>query len=142
MNEQPRYYVMNTAEMGRAVFAARDLKIGEVVMYCEVLVLNSADTFLVNLTGLKDYTFVYNRGQYEHEKQDCLVLGDGEIFNHDSEEPSVSYELININGRPMMCFRMIENVKAHHQLFIDYNADLPDSEKHSDVLASYTNNLL
>lgn len=136
-----KYYVLNTAQYGRAVFAQTDLNANEVVMYCEILVLNSADTFLVNLTDLKHYTFVYRRGEYSHMNQDCLVLGDGEIFNHD-DNANVSYELINLNGRDMMRFVTTKPVKRDEQLFIDYNADVPDSEKKENVLDSYNVNMI
>ncbi len=133
MTEQARYYVMNTEQYGRAVFAQRDMLIGEVVMYCEVLPLSEKDTPVVNSTDLQWYTFTYN------DKQDCLVLGDGEIFNHD-DSPSVSYELISLNNRPMMIFRMIADVKKDNQLFIDYNADV--TNKKESVLDSYKTNLI
>lgn len=128
-----KYYVMNTEQFGRAIFAHTDLKAGEVVMYCEVLVLSAKDTPVVNTTDLQWYTFTYN------DTQDCLVLGDGEIFNH-NDRPDVSYELINLNNRPMMVFRMIHDVSKDSQLFIDYNADVIN--KKEDVLGSYKTNMM
>lgn len=127
-----RYYVMNTEQFGRAVFANKALKIGEVVCYCEVLVLSEKDTPVVNSTDLQWYTFTYN------DTQDCLVLGDGEIFNHD-DNASVAYELTNINGRPLMCFTMIKDVEKDKQLFINYNSDVKESV---DVLSKYTTNMV
>ena len=133
MSNEAKYYVMNTQEFGRAVFANTDLKAGDVVSYCEVLVLSENDSKTVNTTDLKWYTFTYN------DKQDCLVLGDGEIFNHD-DNASVKYELINLNGRPLMAFTMLRDVSKHEQLFIDYNADV--KEKKDDVLSNYNVNLI
>ncbi len=143
MNEQARYYVMNTEQYGRAVFAQRALLIGEVVMYCEVLPLSEKDTPVVNSTDLQWYTFTFN------DKQDCLVLGDGEIFNHgptnnsnvvEAYDANTSYDLIHLNSRPMMVFRMTANVKKDQQLFIDYNADV--TNKKESVLDSYKTNLI
>lgn len=128
-----KYYVMNTVEFGRAIFAETDLKKGDVICYCEVLVLNEKDTKIVNTTDLQWYTFTFN------DTQDCLVLGDGEIFNH-SDDANTEYELINLNNRPMMVYRVIKDIKRNEQLFIDYNADVIN--KKEDVLASYKTNMM
>lgn len=137
-----KYYVMMTEKYGRAVFANKALKVDEIVCYCEVLVLSEKDTPVVNSTDLQWYTFTYN------DKQDCLVLGDGEIFNHgptnnsivvEKSDASVKYELINLNGRPVMLFTMIRDVEKDEQLFIDYNSDVKESV---DVLNKYTTNMV
>ncbi len=139
-----RYYVLMTEQYGRAVFAEKDLKKGDSVMYCEVLVLSAQDTKVVNTTDLKDYTFVFDA----ENKQDCLVLGDGELFNHgptnnsdvkESSDANTRFYLNTINSRPMMIFRTTKDVKKDDQLFIDYNADLKESV---DVMKEYKTNLL
>lgn len=116
------YYVKLTPDMGRGVFANRDIKAGELICYCELLVLSEQDTrVLEKLTDLKYYTFKYN------EKQDCLVLGDGEIFNHADEE-NVSYNLKTIvdsfGSRTLMEFRATKDCNKDTQLFINYNRDI------------------
>lgn len=116
------YYVKLTPDMGRGVFANRDIKAGELICYCELLVLSEQDTrVLEKLTDLKYYTFKYN------EKQDCLVLGDGEIFNHADEE-NVSYNLKTIvdsfGSRTLMEFRATKDCSKDTQLFINYNRDI------------------
>lgn len=117
-----RYYILMTEQFGRAVYAEKDLKKGDSVMYCETLPLSVADTITINNTDLKDYTFTFDA---ENER-DCLVLGDGEMFNHD-DKANVRYYLQSINGRFMMVFRTTRDVKKDAQLFIDYNADVKDS---------------
>lgn len=129
-----KYYLLNTVQFGRALFAIRDIEEGEIICTCEVLVLNQIDTKKVNDTELKWYTFTYDL----EKGIDCLVLGDGEIFNHD-DNANVSYELINLNGRSQMQFRAIKPIKKDSQLFIDYNADVKDKK---DVLSSYTTNMM
>lgn len=116
------YYVKLTPDMGRGVFANRDIKAGELICYCELLVLSEQDTrVLEKLTDLKYYTFKYN------EKQDCLVLGDGEIFNHADEE-NVSYNLKTIvdsfGSRTLMEFRATKDCSKDTQLFINYSRDM------------------
>jgi hypothetical protein len=133
MTNSARYYVLMTEQFGRAVFAEKKLEANEVVMYCEVLVLSEKDTPVVNSTDLKWYTFTFN------DKQDCLVLGDGEIFNHD-DNANVKYELITLNNRPMMVFTTTRSVDKDKQLFIDYNADV--TKQVDEVLKLYNVNLI
>ena len=107
-----------TPEYGRGLYATRDLEPGETIAVCELLVLSPEHTLKVNETDLQYYTFVYN------EKQDCLVLGDGEIFNH-SDTANVSYKLQDLgDGRQGMIFVTNNYVKSGEQLFIDYSADI------------------
>ncbi len=110
------FKVIVTPEFGRGLYATRAIDKGETVTLCEILVLSPEDTPKVNDTDLKYYTFVYN------EKQDCLVLGHGEIFNH-SDTPNVSFQLIDVNGRKMMQFKALEFISLDTQLFINYNQD-------------------
>lgn len=128
------YSVQVIEGMGRGIIAERDIKKGEVITNCELLVLSPADTLAVNATDLKWYTFVFDK----NTKQDCLVMGDGEIFNHD-DNANVLYGLIDWNGRKLMRFQAARDIKKGEQLFIDYRAD---EESLSDVLGSYTVNLV
>lgn len=115
------YTIIQTKEFGRGLYAAKHIKKGELIMQAELLVLSIADTATMNNTELKHYTFCFNR------MQDCLVLGDGEIFNH-SDTPNVSYELAEFEGRKVMRFFALKEIDVwtgsdRTQLFIDYNAD-------------------
>jgi SET domain-containing protein len=93
-----------------------DLKESQIKVQAELLVLNKEGTAKVNETDLKYYTFKYN------DEQDCLVLGDGEMFNH-SDTPNIGYKLIDYDGRKVMMFYTLTPIKQYAQLFIDYNAD-------------------
>jgi uncharacterized protein len=128
------YSVQMIEGMGRGVIAERDIKLGEIITNCELLVLNKPDTSSVNQTELQWYTFVFDKTN----KQDCLVLGDGEIFNHD-DNANVLYGLIDWDGRKLMRFQAARDIKKGEQLFIDYRAD---EESLTDVLGSYTTNLI
>ena len=103
---------------GREVTSTKNIKKGTIVEMCELLVLSQQDTKLVNMTDLRYYTFVYDK----ETGQDCLVLGSGEIFNH-NEKPNVSYAIKEHNGRAMMIFTATKPIKKGKQLFIDYAAD-------------------
>jgi hypothetical protein len=111
------YSVQMVEGMGRGIIAERDIKLGEVITNCELLVLGVTDTSSVNQTELQWYTFTYSVGR------DCLVLGDGEIFNH-SDEANTLYGLIDFDGRKLMRFQAARDIKKGEQLFIDYSADV------------------
>jgi SET domain-containing protein len=124
--QNPNVYVKLYEGMGRGLAAFTMIEKGKFVMECELLVLSQFDTPIANMTELKHYTFKYN------ESQDCLVLGNGEIFNH-SDEPNVKYELVDYTQdgetRKVMMFTAIRHIDAGEQLFIDYNADIPVDTK-------------
>jgi SET domain-containing protein len=104
------------ADMGRGLESSQLILKDSIVECSELLVLSEVDTKIVNTTDLKYYTFKYN------DKQDCLVMGLGEIFNH-SDTPNVSYSIELVNGREMMVFKALNPIKQGEQLFIDYNHD-------------------
>lgn len=112
-----QYYLKLHETMGRGLFALQDVPAQRILFTAELLVLSELDTTIVNSTDLKYYTFKYT------DTQDCLVLGDGEIFNH-SDTANVGYKLIDFEGRKLMAFYTLRDVAAHEQLFIDYNADV------------------
>lgn len=111
------YKIIFTENFGRGLYATRDIKQGETITQCELLVLSPEDTKKVNDTDLKYYTFFYNSAQ------DCLVLGEGEIFNHDDQN-NVDYKLIDFDGRKLMRFTAKIDISQGEQLFIDYNQDI------------------
>lgn len=114
------YHVRMTRDMGRGVFASRDIKAGEVIARCEILVLSTADSATINETDMRWYLFRFNN------VQDCIVLGDGEIFNHADKE-NVSYQLVTqtdaVSNRQVMEFRAIQPILEDEQLFINYTRD-------------------
>lgn len=132
--EKATYSVQMIKGMGRSIVAERDIKRGEVITNCELLVLSPEDTIKVNETDLQWYVFTYDK----NKKQDCLVMGDGEIFNH-SDDANTLYGLIDWNGRKLMRFQASIDIKKGEQLFIDYNADV-DTAK--NVLEVYTVNMI
>jgi SET domain-containing protein len=111
------YNLQETKEFGRGLYASQNLTPGVILFTAELLVLSPSDTIKVNDTDLKYYTFKYN------DEQDCLVLGDGEIFNHD-DSPNVGYKLGKYADREVMFFFVLKPVEKGSQLFIDYSSDI------------------
>lgn len=123
-----KYHIKMTQDMGRGLYPIRNLYKGEIVSICEILVLSQNDTLNVNKTDLQYYTFKYN------QMQDCLVLGDGEIFNH-ANDSNVSYELVshseNGQDRMRMIFVAKRDIGVGEQLMINYQDDTQvDSNKY------------
>lgn len=110
------YDIKVIPEFGRGIHASRSAPKGTVLFLAEILQLSEQDTITVNSTDLKHYTFKLT------DTTDCLVLGDGELFNH-SDTPNISYNLISYKGRTVMEFRTTKKVSTGEQYFIDYSAD-------------------
>lgn len=113
------HYIKVTKEYGRGLYALHSIPANKILFTAELLVLSELDTIKINETDLKYYTFKYD------DKRDCLVLGDGEIFNH-SDDANVEYKLIDYGsqGRKVMVFYTLKDVEMNEQLFINYNADV------------------
>lgn len=118
-------YIKKTKKYGRGVYTKKEIKKGTIIEVCEILVLSQKDTKLVNKTDLKYYVFKYNKNQ------DCIVLGNGEIFNH-ADNPNVSFKLKNNK----MIFKALKNIKKNEQLFTNYNEDVEVN------INKYTKNLI
>ncbi len=72
---------------------------------------------MINQTELQFYTFKYS------DKQDCIVLGDGELFNH-SDEANIGYKLMDYDGRQVMVFYTLAPISRDAQLFTNYAQDV------------------
>lgn len=119
------YHIKVEEKTGRGLYANYDLRRNMILAFEELLVLNIEDSARVNGTDLQYYTFVFN------ETTDCLVLGDGELYNH-SDDPNVGYHLIDSEGRKKMAFYVLRDVKRGEQLFINYNSDMKvDTDKYN-----------
>lgn len=106
----------NFPVFGRGVVAIDNINEGTCLEVCPVLPLTTEDTVKVNETSLKQYTFVFDK----EKKQDCLVMGLGELYNH-SDTPNVGYRLNPICKT--MEFYTLRPVVKGEQLFINYRAD-------------------
>lgn len=115
-------YINETLDMGRGVFAAQSFMPGQILFSAELIILSEIDTLMAQATDLRKYLFTYN------EQQDCLVLGNGSLFNHD-EAPNVGYRLGTEGSRTVMYFYALEPILANKQLFINYADDLRYGEK-------------
>lgn len=106
-----------TKKYGRGLYATKNIKKGTIITICEILPLDIFSTKTLQKTDLKSYVFKFDK------YRDCIVLGDGEIFNH-NDNANVSYKLIQKGPRKVMRFKAITNIKKGQQLFTNYNEDV------------------
>lgn len=116
------YSVKVTEEYGRGLYCNFPIRKHQVITTCELLILSPNDTETINRTALQHYTFAYDNTNTSRPRE-CLVLGDGELFNH-SDNANVGYVLQDINGRKVMVFYALRDIEIDEQLFINYNSDV------------------
>jgi hypothetical protein len=126
-----QHYIKQCETFGRGLYATHDLQPGQIIFSAELLVLSAEGTLKLQATELRDYVFTYNA------TQDCLVLGDGELFNH-SDSNNVGFKLGKHGERTVMYFYALQPIEANQQLFINYADDL----RHGETLAQYEKNLI
>ena len=110
----PMIQVKPVPEMGRGLFATRNIKKGTVIEKSPTIRLTPGDNSYIENTVLQFYTY----DSPNELSGDCfLALGFGALFNH-SDEPNVAYRV-----RPDeqdVLFKAGRNIKKGEQLFIDY----------------------
>lgn len=113
-------YVQET-ELGiEGVFSFSEIKKGDIIEYCPLIVYTENDVEFLKFTN------VYN---YYSFKQDALLpgflaLGYGSIYNHNS--PSNAEYNINIKERTLI-ISAITSIKANVEITINYNGKFNDT---------------
>jgi len=108
-----------TKQFGRGVFASQTYLPGDTIEVAEIIPFTPHDTETILNTKLRLYTYKYNN------IMDCIVLGNGCLYNH-NEKPNVSYVIEqNSTGRPVMVFKALNHIRTYDQLFVSYTQDSP-----------------
>jgi SET domain-containing protein len=107
--------VKNIGKKGRGVFAVRNIKKGEIVEVCPVIVVPKSQEKLLRKTLLDDYCFPWAT-QY----QPAIVLGYGSLYNH-SYTPNVEYD--EKVKQKVMVFTALRNIKKGEEITSNYNGD-------------------
>ena len=110
----PGLYVAASGQRGRGVFTATELRPGDLIEICPVIIIPGKDKALIDQSILHDYYFIWD----ENERSIDLALGYGMLYNHRSEanaeaERDLSAEVIRI-----YC---LKSVAAGEEIFINYN---------------------
>ena len=95
----------------RAVLAEEDIKKGETIEVCPVVLIPMSEINNVEKTVMTKYEFQWD------EDNEALVLGYGSLYNH-SFEANIEYEL-DLENKTMI-FKAKRDITTGEELFIDY----------------------
>lgn len=112
-------YVKSSDKYGRGVYAARDIKKGELIEQAPVIVSSHSERKYLDKTIVADYFFNWGK----HYKQSAIALGYGSIYNH-SYTPAAIFE--NNLANESIDFYAIRDIMAGEEITINYNGDPDD----------------
>lgn len=99
---------------GRGVFARCNIKKGEIIEICPVILVPRHDMSNLNESVLVTYFFYFGKSN----ERLVIALGFGSIYNH-SYEPNATYK-IKPRGKTME-FSALKNVKKDTEITVNYN---------------------
>ena len=106
---------------GRGVFARGDIKKGEVIERCPVILVSRADTSNLKESILVTYFFYFGKSK---EKL-AIALGFGSIYDH-SYEPNATYK---VKPREKVIeFTAIKDIKKDEEITVNYNFGNPKNK--------------
>lgn len=116
MQRIPSLYVTDSPIHGRGVFTSSDLVEGSLLEICPVIVIPEADLETLHKTVLHDYYYYWGTD----EKEGCIVLGFGSIYNHSSTpnaECVPDYENKSFN------YFTLRAIEEGEEITVNYNGD-------------------
>jgi SET domain-containing protein len=106
---------------GRGVFAAVNIKKGELIEECPIIEVPLQDVSNLKESILINYYFYWG----PKNKKLAVALGFGSIYNH-SYEPNATYK--RDNKRSIISFFAIKNIKKNEEITSNYNFGNPDDK--------------
>lgn len=103
---------------GRGVFARFDIKKGEIIESCPVILVPRHDTSNLNESILVTYFFYFGKDK----ERLAIVLGFGSIYDH-SYEPNATYK-IKMREK-LIEFSAIKDIKKDSEITVNYNFGNP-----------------
>jgi hypothetical protein len=108
-------YVGQTPGKGRGVFAARNIRKGELVEAAPVIVISDEDVDIIDQTALADYYYKWGDSHF------ALVLGYGSLYNY-SATPNLTFK--PDLKRNIMIYRAKRTISKDQELTINYLCEL------------------
>lgn len=99
---------------GRGVFAANDIRQGQIIEVCPIILVPEHDMSNLAESILVTYFFYFGK----KNEYLAIVLGFGSIYNH-SYEPNAKYKIKKSENT--MTFTAIENIKKNKEITISYS---------------------
>jgi len=118
--KNPHLYVAPSLH-GRGVFCGVDLKAGEVIEICPVLIVPENETELLDETVLYNYVFIWG----DDDQKGAIVFGYGSMYNH-AYEPNAEYKA-NYEDDTFTVYAL-KDIAAGEEIYINYNGD-PSNKK-------------
>jgi SET domain-containing protein len=115
-------YIRETDGKGRGVFCSEDIRKGEIIETCPVIVCPPEDRSLIDQTYLYNYYFLWE----DDHKSTAIALGFGSIYNH-SYSPNAAYE--TYYEEQIIQFIAIKDIPADTEITVNYNHDPEDQTK-------------
>ncbi len=106
---------------GRGMVAGEQIKKGDLIERCPVLVLEKKFTEQIDKTPLYDYYFIWGK----NDESIAIALGYGSIYNH-SFEPNAEY-VPNYEDAQLE-FYALRDISEGEEILVNYNGT-PKSEK-------------
>ena len=110
----------NIKNAGRGVFATDEIKKGEIIEICPVLIFNKKDSENVMQTLMGEYVYAYERSKT------MFALGYGSLYNHNNVA-NAKYELIEHEGLPEqrneLCITSLKHIEKGEEIYINYGKD-------------------
>lgn len=123
LNPSRRIYLKNSGEAGRGVFAAEDIKSGEIVEESPYILIR--EEMVDPVLG----TYVFG-GPPGYDMLRCIVLGYGSLFNH-SYSPNVFPSRCDENS--MIVFFANRDIKKDEELTFDYAPEVALDANNSNL---------
>ena len=102
---------------GRGVFALTDIKKGEVIEICPILIFPGGEYPHLSETKLSGYLFEYTGDST------ILALGFGSMYNH-TNTPNAKYEMVEYEGKSEqnneLYFVATKPIKKDEEIYINY----------------------
>ena len=113
------FEIKKTSLKGRGLFATKNIKKGEIIESCPVLIFSPKERLNVEKTILNYYIY-----PWRSTRGASMVLGYGSIINH-SFKPNADWKQ-NFKSNTMV-YRAIKDIKKGEEITVNYNGE-PDDE--------------
>lgn len=106
---------------GRGVFAREEIKKGELIECCPIILLPENHVPFIRKTELHNYYFMWGDDEVRHKAGICL--GFGSLYNH-SYKPNATYK--KLLTEKLIEFVALQDIKIDEEITVNYNHGNPD----------------
>lgn len=115
MSQRSHKIIVAPSELGgRGVLAIEDIKEGEIIEICPVIVIPPEQVAVIHNTVLHDYYFTWG----DDEKEAAIALGFGSMYNH-TTDANAEYEMDFERGT--IDVYATRDIGAGEEVLINYN---------------------